>query len=111
MSKHTPGPWSVREYSADIQIIAGNFREPALVRRIVGASNDCQTALRIEQAANARLIAAAPELLEALRDALAAMEHMGDVMNGMDIVTDEDEAHFPAFAKARAAITKAEGTS
>ena len=65
--KHTPGPWMVREFNSDIQISANNFREPAIVRRIMGTSSDCQTALRAEQVANARLIAAAPELLAALR--------------------------------------------
>lgn len=100
MSKHTPGPWHIDDASYG-QIVCSRTSDVAVVRNTGGLPHH----------GNARLIAAAPELLEALRDALAAMEHMGDVMNGMDIVTDEDEAHFPAFAKARAAIAKAEGTS
>jgi len=47
--------------------------------------------------ANARLICAAPELLEALK---AMLTHMG---------MDEDEWNNPTFDQARAAVAKAEG--
>ena len=55
MSEHTPGPWAV------------------LGTGIVGVGNDALVAAYSrahlgEQAANARLIAAAPELLEALKE-------------------------------------------
>lgn len=68
MSKHTPGPWTVSELDA-----VGNvsefciFIEPnvAVIERKTSPENDMP---------DARLIAAAPEMLEALksaRDALA----------------------------------------
>jgi len=57
----------------------------------------------------ARQFAAAPDLLAALRQSLAAMEHMGEVLNNMDAVGDDDVAHFDAFDAARAAIARAEG--
>lgn len=63
-AKHTPGPWKQSEYSSDIQVRSG-FTECALVRPIIHGDNP--TGQRIEQIANARLIAAAPELLMALR--------------------------------------------
>lgn len=47
--------------------------------------------------ANARLICAAPELLEALK---AMLTHMG---------MDEDEWNKPTFDQARSAVAKAEG--
>jgi L-fucose mutarotase/ribose pyranase (RbsD/FucU family) len=49
-----------------------------------------------EYKANARLIAAAPDLLEALKS----------MCEGFSALKDSD---FPALAKARAAIAKAEG--
>jgi hypothetical protein len=57
-----------------------------------------------------KCVALHDELVGALRDALAAMEHMGDVLNEMDAVDDaEDGKHFAAFARARAVLSKAEG--
>lgn len=51
---------------------------------------------------------AAPQL-EALRTAYEAMNHMGDVLNGMGAVDEEEDGkYFPAFEKVRAAIAKAE---
>ena len=48
-------------------------------------------------------------LLEALELSLAAMEHMGNALNEMDAVTEEDEVHYAAFEQARAAIAIAKG--
>lgn len=48
-------------------------------------------------------------LLEALELSLAAMEHMGNSLNEMDAVTEEDEVHYAAFEQARAAIAIAKG--
>lgn len=48
-------------------------------------------------------------LLEALELSLAAMEHMGNAINEMDAVTEEDEVHYAAFEQARAAIAIAKG--
>ena len=59
-ASHTPGPWHVSE---------GNIR-PALVYAANGyLVADCNTMQEAKEA-NARLIAAAPKLLEALRDLL-----------------------------------------
>lgn len=51
------------------------------------------------------LVAAAKQALEALEASLAAMEHMGDALNAIDAVADDDEKHYPAFDKARDSIT------
>lgn len=56
MNKHTPGPWDVRKIDN-----APSFRG------IFGiCANGSGNSIREEEEANARLIAAAPELLEAL---------------------------------------------
>lgn len=100
---HTKGPWEVRaghdtQVGADIEIVnAKGF--------IACASTMHQGAVNAE--ANARLIAAAPDLLEAARKAdpvlertwLHAKQHMG---------TMENQAH-EALQAVRAAIAKAKG--
>lgn len=97
MNKHTPGPWRIDPTcNADIQSADGT-REIATV--ITGFNsfaivhpNGAENLSEAE--ANGRLIAAAPELLEALR-AMLAQHHGGSVVS---------EAHWTA---ARAAIAKA----
>lgn len=64
MRKHTPGPWEIERYSGGLIQIVGDVR-------IV--SDDEENVTTVVEAvargdeANARLIAAAPELLEALQ--------------------------------------------
>ncbi len=55
-TKHTPGPWVVEERSLNISV--GPIRDPGVCR--VYGLNDLGRA-------NARLIAAAPEMLKALQ--------------------------------------------
>lgn len=64
MSKHTPGPWHIKYY-LDCQHIVSN---EGLGRSV--ASNDRNDD---EDDANAKLIAAAPDMLEALKVALIAL--------------------------------------
>lgn len=82
MGKHTPGPWRYTPW----HIEEGNPTVRAPEGWLI-----CETS----SDANARLIAAAPDLLEALRDALCALECCGK--------------DYPAATKARAAIAKAVG--
>ena len=44
-------------------------------------------------------------LRAALKAAEIAMNHMGDILNGMDAVTEDDEFIFPAFEQVRAALS------
>lgn len=48
-------------------------------------------------------------VFEALELSLAAMEHMGNALNEMDAVTEEDEVHYASFEKARSALEFVEG--
>jgi len=77
MSKHTPGPWESVETKpiAGVTVARGWFVSPVKGRRSpvldiaqvhLTASQD-----REEQEANARLIAAAPDLLESLQEMVA----------------------------------------
>jgi hypothetical protein len=64
--KHTPGPWEVGEYIGTGQpIVTAEARDICAVEDYYK-----------DGAANARLIAAAPDMLEALRDAESAMFHV-----------------------------------
>lgn len=67
-TKHTPGPWAfapdVRDYGNGDEVVGWNVYSDCGVREIIG----CEGILPDEDGrANARLIAAAPELLAELR--------------------------------------------
>lgn len=91
---HTPGPWKLADecYSPDGYVWASDNDELVAV-----AGYDCSDLPTITRAANARLIAAAPDLLAALATLIEDCEAHG--------LTDND-AH---LREARNAITKAKG--
>lgn len=89
--KHTSGPWTISGYYGAPDHIAGPHGERLAVMGIRTSNYPP------EQWANARLMAAAPELLEALKELLP--QGWGD--DTMD--------HIPGVKKARMAIAKAEG--
>lgn len=96
-SKHTPGPWKYDFQSVD--------REWAIVTNPYGlivANVNADS----RQTANARLIAAAPDLLEALEQIMPSIEDN-------DSITASQIRHVYADAlnAARAAIAKAKGTT
>lgn len=88
MSAHTPGPWSVDRHGAIVAEIDGQLRQVAMATGEAPQHGDRTVRPQDIQAANADLIAAAPDLL-------AALEHVASV------------AHFPEVI---AAIAKARGT-
>ena len=102
--KHTAGPWEMHTDAHGRGLIYAESRWLATTWRANGEGND---ASYLPSEANARLIAAAPELLEALRACEisldVAWEYDGDVFR----------KHYNdatnASAMARAAISKAEG--
>jgi hypothetical protein len=67
MSKHTPGPWRVDETDRVVADNAKNFLRTREHPEFIVANNVYISGPRIERQANARLIAAAPEMLEALK--------------------------------------------
>jgi len=70
---HTPGPWTVSETAGNLYVQAGPDTDIALVYRPYPGLGVCQTTddQTAERAANAELIAAAPDLLAALKGAEA----------------------------------------
>ena len=88
MNKHTPGPWEAREVSQNwIEILASD-----LVIGTVLPTQYVSLGRSPEQQANARLIAAAPELLEALH---AMLDEHADCKG-----CDASNLAFAAIAKA-----------
>jgi hypothetical protein len=88
---HTPGPWKV---------------EPGFHRNRIADADDAAICFALgftqEATANARLIAAAPELLITLSNLIAAIEEYGAYKRGEFMINDVLEL-------ARAAVAKAEG--
>jgi hypothetical protein len=103
MSKHTPEPWKAIKLSdGNYEIVAGEDDSPLAL-----AYGDDTEPLCWPVGANARLMAAAPALLSALKSALGAMNYMGDQLNAIDLVEPEDEEVVtPAFDAVRAALAK-----
>lgn len=121
MSAHTPGPWigvdedgkfnSKHEWSAEHESAASSTSAPVwadgkVVALVVSASNRFSWD-DSELAANARLIAAAPELLEAL---IAAVKY-SDAMHRAQAHIDGETVDYETFAPWRAVIAKATGAT
>lgn len=104
MNKHTPGPWEVRKpilrgkYRGDFSIgpksHEGYNQDPVFCHLSKGRDDI--------QAANAALIAAAPELLEAARDAHA-------VLTMADRSTDWWNERVRVLGRLQEAFAKSEG--
>ena len=102
-SKHTPGPWSAYVDRSTKTIAVDIGPDPHGGRPCIvdwTGFDGCDLPLN-QRIANARLIAAAPDLLEALKDMLNAENTYP--YGGMS------ESEIAAIQKARAAIAKAEG--
>lgn len=67
LGQHTPGPWAVITEARDTRITSSDAH---CITRLPQWPE-----LQAEATANARLIAAAPDLLEALQEILAAAQH------------------------------------
>jgi hypothetical protein len=93
-TQHTPGPWTPHFAANAVTYTVNVGDSPELLRSRDGFSVEVYGS---NVKADIRLIAAAPELLAALRNALADLEQFGDRF--CDVVD-----------AARAAIAKAEGT-
>lgn len=97
-TQHTPGPWHARVHSTYSHI----WGPDGTKRGCIGSVNLHGDTSREEREANARLIAAAPELLEALRRAWALVDSQircnAPTENAIKLAAD-----------IRAAIARAEG--
>ena len=88
MEKYTPGPWRIdgRTISGPLHVVCDIWAEPSIgIERID---------------ANVRLIAAAPDMLAALRDAVQQIEYMHEKFSGTGIGEN-------VLSRARATIARA----
>ena len=101
-AKHTPGPWTLHPTALHPAVRSAGTPD-AGPRRIctVGTMNGNPV-----DKANARLIAAAPELLEAL---IALLGVAPSKAPGAGLIVGAEEKHANALQAARAAINKATG--
>jgi hypothetical protein len=77
-TKHTPGPWELsNDHKPSPYVIRQVGRFGGLASVKFHGFNKTERA-REEQAANARLIAAAPDLLDALEEAIEVVGSWGD---------------------------------
>jgi len=114
MPEHTPGPWEVAHYDGeewygcDVSVFARissvNHRS---VARIYGDGVLAHNPNNAERDANARLIAAAPEMLEALEKAVPWLGKM--IADGGHLNSVLPRACEIALDQAEAAISKARG--
>jgi len=91
MSKHTPETWRYEKSTKTIRSVPGNYWIATMDSWDGMCNND----------ANGRLIAAAPELLNALRTLMADLSDVGDDRDG------ETGEEYSACIQAREAIAKA----
>ena len=73
MSNHTPGPWAYENYGGTVHVFLDNEGGTPSICKLVGNDKD----------ANARLIAAAPDLLEALERVKATGVFLGAIPQEM----------------------------
>lgn len=105
--QHTPGPWQLdgaeiygAPYGKPVQVFSG--KPPVQAQDIVARipyDDDGYSTMQPVHVANARLIAAAPDMLAALQRALPCVEYAAD-----ELGSEEDAA---CLEQVRAAIKKA----
>lgn len=102
-AQHTPGPWSTEDDGDYVRILDSEGARICSVplSRFIDGWRDP------EQEVNVRLIAAAPEMLAALRAWDAALE--ADYPGGPDGPEGIHASHRDKWRAARAAIARAEG--
>jgi hypothetical protein len=104
MSKHTPGPWAYSHNSWEFSDVYGTDGKVVATCQIdEDVTEETQEMLETIKEANARLIAAAPDLLEAL-------QACADWLDWLVVPPiDPKDAHHAHLKLARAAIAKATG--
>jgi hypothetical protein len=105
-TKHTPGPWGIGFDGFKVHVYAGG----ALPIGTFFPRNADSGDQREEAEANARLSAAAPELLAALKDALERLEALDKrLIEAGDNDPTYDKYDLGQVIRGRATIAKAEG--
>ena len=106
MTQHTAGPWSVDARAGDITAPIPYkheyFRDYIIATVHPDSVDDPE-----ERVANAALLAAAPDLLEALEEIVSSMDAIMDAIASPSIQVGDDD--FYALTQAKRAISRAKG--
>lgn len=108
MSKHTPGPWTVSSdhFTPDcLRVEAPTRMTPVARIPLTGLLGSKLTTPKYD----ATLIAAAPELYEALAAYVEYETNFGSCPDGCPSCDDDDDGVLCVFRLAQAALVKAEG--
>ena len=116
-TQHTPGPWTVVRKDPEVAVYGAKttfrivapdgFKVGAATRKERLANGFIHEVRTLEQAeANARLIAAAPELLQAVRNALADLE---GIMPQVEPDGERKGSGWQTIEELKAAIKRATG--
>ena len=100
MSKHTPGPWEVLEDKSMISVVTECAEICDIVHDVRPVS---------ENLANARLIAAAPEMLEALESVLRVVDLGNASGDSAEAFAEWSQEHETMAQAVYAAVKKARG--
>ena len=103
---HTPGPWTIHNDTFPMEV--RDVKNSDVVAKIGGTGLSVESPEECE--ANARLIAAAPELLEALNGISDdAQEFINDLAADVQEGGNPSSAQFQKWTSVLSAIAKAEG--
>lgn len=98
-TKHTPGPWAFYpKYEGEHAVAV--VKDLLAVAEVVGSQGSEGQISKETAIANAKLIAAAPEMLEALKEELSNREHTWDA-------DDPKSSTYEAIKNLKAIIKKA----
>lgn len=104
-SKFTPGPWQFGTFAAGLLVINESIGKHSPVAQV--GSSDLRH-IDDNDYANAQLISAAPELLEAAQSVIAAWDIFIDSFNYQPGIGDKaEDLEFMPMMKLRAAINRA----
>lgn len=110
MTRPTPGPWEVRSNGTEVWILnpSGGDKGTGEVVAVTYEPDSAWTWSKQRAMANARLIAAAPELLVALQETLRVLVTPSGFPDNTKGRTDAQQA---AYTAARVALAHATGES
>ena len=110
MSNHTPGPWALDEDTYTVMSDSSlTIAFVCTVDDYSGLEEEYRPELAEQCAGNGNLIAAAPDLYEALAVLHTLLDFDDKVAAGVGIVTENPDRINRAFEAARAALRKARG--
>ena len=111
MSGHTPGPWSTYGYGPSLRVCVQRQESDGLCEDVCIAEFPIWREEHArERDANARLIAAAYDMLEALKKALNGLDH-GLFVAINEAALEAEKAIISSQDSVKKAIAKAEGGS